>query len=200
MLQGVHRVIHFTPAPERPRHLGLAIAALLESLGARERGVRFLCIGSDRSTGDCLGPLVGEQLAALHPEVPVTGTLSEPLHAINLRERVGGRPGDLSDPVIIAIDASLGESSQVGTIHLARGGVTPGAGVGKNLGRIGDVTISATVNVSCGVLSQDVLQSTRLSVVMELARSIAEACDLAIGRLAPASARALAEAAPTRSS
>lgn len=194
------RSINFCPAPDRAHRLALAVGALLESLGAHARGVRFLCIGSDRSTGDCLGPLVGEQIAARHPAVHVTGTLNEPLHAINLRERVGSRPADLSDPVLIAIDASLGDSSQVGTIHLARGGVTPGAGVGKNLGCIGDITISATVNVACGPLSQDVLQSTRLSVVMELARCISDACDLAIRRIdAPAVGRALVEAAPTRS-
>ena len=45
----------------------------------------FVCIGSDRITGDSLGPLVGHQLSRYHwKNIYVYGTLNEPVHALNL--------------------------------------------------------------------------------------------------------------------
>ena len=50
----------------------------------------FLCIGSDRVTGDCLGPYIGHQLLEhLNTDthgVYVYGTLKSPVHALNLPE------------------------------------------------------------------------------------------------------------------
>ena len=37
--------------------------------------VHFLCIGSDRVTGDCLGPLIGYKLSHYLPPGSVIGTL-----------------------------------------------------------------------------------------------------------------------------
>ena len=44
----------------------------------------FLCIGTDRATGDALGPLVGSYLLKNGLE-NVYGTVDEPVHAENLR-------------------------------------------------------------------------------------------------------------------
>lgn len=47
----------------------------------------LLCIGTDRSTGDCLGPLVGYKLKALNTnDVFIYGTLQNPVHAKNLKD------------------------------------------------------------------------------------------------------------------
>ena len=55
----------------------------------RDRPIAFACIGTDRSTGDALGPLVGQRLLKLgFDRTPVIGTLEEPLHALNLEERL----------------------------------------------------------------------------------------------------------------
>ena len=43
-----------------------------------------LCIGTDRSTGDALGPLVGERLHGVCQHARVLGNLKEPVHAVNL--------------------------------------------------------------------------------------------------------------------
>ena len=50
------------------------------------RELVFLCIGTDRATGDCLGPLVGSRLKSLSPSTAVYGTLETPVHATNLQE------------------------------------------------------------------------------------------------------------------
>lgn len=47
--------------------------------------VVFVCVGTDRSTGDCLGPLVGDMLQA--KGIPnVYGTIDQPVHAMNIAE------------------------------------------------------------------------------------------------------------------
>ena len=55
---------------------------------ARWSELIFLCIGSDRVTGDCLGPYVGYQLFE-HLDahgIYIYGTLKEPVHALNLEK------------------------------------------------------------------------------------------------------------------
>ncbi len=45
----------------------------------------LLCIGTDRGTGDCLGPYVGHRLSSFcFPGIYVYGTLVQPVHALNL--------------------------------------------------------------------------------------------------------------------
>ncbi|ASA22576.1 spore protease YyaC [Paenibacillus donghaensis] len=130
----------------------------------------FVCIGTDRSTGDSLGPMVGTMLEQLGFD-NVLGTIHNPVHAVNLKEKVDSIP---LDKTIIAIDACLGNSSSVGVIEVFKGGISPGAGVGKDLGRVGDYSISGIVNVG-GYMEYFVLQNTRLSLVMDMANQIANA-------------------------
>ena len=157
--------------------LSLGIERALTARGAQGREVVFACIGTDRSTGDALGPLVGQRLLRLgFPPPSVVGTLEEPLHALNLRERmlpVLARP---VPPLVVAVDAALGPSSGVGTVHLRAGGLLPGQGVGKDLPQVGEIAITATVNIQAGAMDVQILQSTRLFVVQELAEMIGVAC------------------------
>ena len=132
----------------------------------------FLCIGTDRVTGDCLGPYVGYQLSMFcFPGVYVYGTLASPVHALNLsevhREIISRHPGSL----IIAIDASLGQKKHLGYVTIANGALYPGAAVHKNLPPVGDIHITGIVNTS-GMLEQLTLQTTRLSTVVSIAQQI----------------------------
>lgn len=144
---------------------------------AHERDVVFACIGTDRSTGDALGPLVGQRLVRLGcPPESVIGTLQAPLHALNLAERLQPVATARPRPLVVAVDAALGAASNVGAITLRAGGLHPGQGVGKDLPEVGELAITATVNVSAGALDAQVLQSTRLFMVQELAETIGTAC------------------------
>jgi len=176
--------------------LSLAIEQALSAQGALGREVVFACIGTDRSTGDALGPLVGQRLLRLgFPASSVVGTLEQPLHALNLRERllpVLSRP---VPPLVVAVDAALGPSTGVGTVHLRTGGLLPGQGVGKDLPQVGEIAITATVNIQAGAMDVQILQSTRLFVVQELAEMIGVACWWAhrsVNRAAPATLEAVA--------
>ncbi|MGQ0452983.1 DUF1256 domain-containing protein, partial [Bacillus sp. SS-TM] len=49
----------------------------------------LVCIGTDRSTGDALGPLVGTKLEQIDIQnLQVFGTLDEPVHALNLEDKI----------------------------------------------------------------------------------------------------------------
>lgn len=164
--------------------LSMALEGELGALGAAGRPVTFACIGSDRSTGDALGPLVGQRLERLgHPRKGIIGTLENPLHALNLRERLTAVHGDPSRPLVVAIDAALGPLRGVGIIALRRGGLQPGQGVGKALPPVGELALTATVNVQAGALDSQVLQSTRLFLVQGLAETIGTACWWAVRNL-----------------
>lgn len=129
----------------------------------------FLCIGTDRSTGDSLGPLVGYKIKDLGSrKVHVCGTLEDPVHALNLPERTRGIKENLHKPFIIAIDACLGSLEHVGYIMMDTGPLRPGAGVNKKIDPVGDMHINGIVNVY-GFLDFFILQNTRLCTVMKMA-------------------------------
>lgn len=149
------------------------------------RPVVVLAIGTDRSTGDSLGPLVGSRLSAEPlPGLQVCGTLDEPVHATNLQEKLQEIKERYPNAVLIAIDACLGQSESVGYITLAAGALKPGAGVNKNLPAVGDIHFTGIVNVG-GYMEYFVLQNTRLSVVMHMADRIARSIILGYQQAVP---------------
>lgn len=139
----------------------------------KNRPIVFVCIGTDRSTGDSLGPLVGTFLEekSISPFF-VYGTLENPIHAVNLKEQLGEIHEKHANPFIIGIDACLGRLKSVGVIQIAEGPVKPGAGVNKDLPEVGDIHITGIVNVS-GFMEFFVLQNTRLNLVLKMAKTIA---------------------------
>ncbi|MDI3256687.1 MAG: spore protease YyaC [Kyrpidia sp.] len=142
---------------------------------ANGRPVAVMCVGTDRSTGDALGPLVGSRLCEqLAPEAAlVLGTLDEPVHAVNLAQTIIRLQQMSPAPFIIAVDACLGQVSSVGQITLQPGPLHPGAGVNKQLPAVGDIHITGIVNVG-GYMEYFVLQNTRLQLVFRMARAIAD--------------------------
>ncbi|WLD93381.1 spore protease YyaC [Alkalihalobacillus sp. AL-G] len=146
----------------------------LTKLLPHARPIVIVCIGTDRSTGDSLGPLVGSKLACKpSPHYDVYGTLEEPVHAVNLEERMNEINERYENPFIIGIDACLGKLSSVGMVSLGDGPVKPGAAVKKQLPPVGDIHMTGIVNVS-GFMEYFVLQNTRLNLVMKLADLISE--------------------------
>lgn len=140
--------------------------------GQKLEDVIFLCIGTDRSTGDSLGPYIGTKLKEKGYK-NVYGTLDEPVHAMNLEETIANFS---KDKFVIAFDACLGHSASVGYIQVVNGPLRPGAGVGKNLPHVGDIHMTGIVNVG-GFMEYFVLQNTRLSLVMQLGNKILNAVD-----------------------
>lgn len=92
------------------------------------------------------------------------GTLNDPVHALNLHDRVKTIP---PDHTVIAIDSALGNYHSIGKIIIDSGPLYPGAGVGKKLGAHGDYHITGIVNIG-GFMEYFILQNTRLSLVMDM--------------------------------
>jgi putative sporulation protein YyaC len=143
-------------------------AAILRTLTAcKPSDIVFVCIGTDRSTGDSLGPQVGTLLVATgYPNV--YGTLDEPVHAMNLAETIERLP---AGKTVIAVDAALGSVDIIGRVTVRKGPVKPGAGVQKELPAVGDYAITGCVNVG-GFMEYFVLQNTRLAFVTRMAAEI----------------------------
>lgn len=139
----------------------------------------IVCIGTDRSTGDALGPLVGSKLQEKQRNpYYVYGTLATPVHAVNLKKELDSLYVNYLNPYIIGIDASLGKLNNVGMISLGEGPVKPGAGVKKQLPPVGDAHLTGIVNVS-GFMEYFVLQNTRLHLVTQMAETIADSLHVA---------------------
>ncbi len=142
---------------------------LLRNINKDCSHIVILCIGTDRSTGDCLGPLVGHKLRYIQGEhIQVYGTLNEPVHAKNLISTIKEIKERFSNPFIISIDACLGKAESIGCISIGEGPIKPGAGVNKKLPEIGHMHVMGIVNIS-GFMEYMILQNTRLSLVMKMA-------------------------------
>ncbi|RXZ83859.1 spore protease YyaC [Paenibacillaceae bacterium] len=145
----------------------------LISLLPADQHIAIVCIGTDRSTGDALGPLVGTALSKkCSNQFDLYGTLENPVHAMNLEETMEKINSVPHPPFIVGIDACLGQASSVGCIQIGTGPVRPGAGVNKELPPVGDIHITGIVNVG-GFMEYFVLQNTRLHLVMQMSEIIA---------------------------
>lgn len=150
-----------------------------------DRPVLLVCIGSDRSTGDSLGPLIGSRVQELAQDVfKVYGTLDRPVHATNLQETLHSIRREYENAFIIAVDACLGRAENIGCINICEGALKPGAGVKKDLPAVGDIHITGVVNVS-GFMEFTILQNTRLNVVMRLADAIVAGLKLFLQEYSP---------------
>lgn len=167
---GSSRILHDEIAA--PEKLAMELTTKMSGIHAN-RPIVFVCIGTDRSTGDSLGPLVGTLLEekVISPFF-VYGTLENPIHAVNLKEQLISIHDKHVNPFIIGIDACLGRLKSVGVIQIADGPVKPGAGVNKDLPEVGNLHITGIVNVS-GFMEFFVLQNTRLNLVLKMAKTIA---------------------------
>jgi len=139
-----------------------------------KRPIIVVSIGTDRSTGDSLGPLVGTHLSKFKDRPYfIYGTLENPVHAVNLKSTLEEINQEHQNPFIIAIDACLGRHYNIGMITIGHGPLIPGAGVKKDLPPVGHMHITGIVNIS-GYMEYIVLQNTRLSLVMNMAEIIGD--------------------------
>lgn len=171
-------------APGAETEIARRVGAVGESLPSTPTdGLVLICVGTDRSIGDALGPLVGSILREQGPwPFAIFGCLDEPVHAGNLQqvwEQVKARwPAAL----VVAVDACLGRVEAIGTVCVTPGPLRPGAGVHKTLPAIGDMHVTGVVNVG-GFMEYFVLQNTRLGPVMQMARTIAAGLGKGLSRL-----------------
>jgi putative sporulation protein YyaC len=166
-----------------------ALTDLLDELDKNYSDLVILCIGSDRSTGDSLGPLVGSMLEDLNTKnAVILGTLNKPVHALNLQETCCHIEQNFTSAAIVAVDACLGQKKNIGHLEIGKGPLQPGAAVNKRIPPVGDIYIAGIVNVG-GFMELMVLQSTPLSTVIPMARFIGLGIYMAISELSRSAVR-----------
>lgn len=169
---------------EAEKFAGRLLLLLMEELRAKRKSeIVFLCIGTDRSTGDSLGPLIGYKLKEKGiRNARIMGTLDHPVHAMNLETCMERLLTSFPNALVVAVDASVGNAEHVGFITLGRGPLKPGLGVKKELEAVGDIFITGIVG---SFRSGDplMLQSIRLSIVMRLADCISRSICLGMNVL-----------------
>lgn len=133
----------------------------------------IVCIGTDRCIGDCLGPLVGTFLQYRNFPLPVYGSVSEPIHALNLEKRIQEIKTLHPKANIIGIDACLGDSDCIGEIQGRNYPIHPGKGVGKSLPDVGESSIIGIVDSSD---NNELFtnRTIRLNLIMEMSKVITD--------------------------
>ena len=162
-------------SPNSSHELGEYLYIKLKDIFIENRPIIFLCIGTDRATGDSLGPLIGYKLKNIERKnIYIYGSLEYPVHSINLAEVLNKIKTSFINPFIIGIDASLGSVQNIGKVFIEDSPLHPGLALDKDLPEVGEMNIKGVVNIS-GNLDFMMLQNTRLFVVMSLADCISNA-------------------------
>ncbi len=135
----------------------------------------ILCIGSDLSVGDSLGPVTGtklkQQLAGLN--CYVYGTLAKPITAHEVKYMNDFLRLTHPASPIIAIDAAVGNAGDIGLIRVAGRGLRPGSGANKRLAKVGDVSVMGII-AEQSVFNYSLFSATRLNVVYKMSEIIAD--------------------------
>lgn len=163
-------IVHYTSHNARDTICEYLARLLQHQEGYPFRPLVFLCIGSDRYTGDALGPLVGSYLREMGI-ANVYGTLDNPVHAGNLAETAAAIKRQYPQGIVLAVDACLGKPQEIGNVEVWEGGVQAGIAVGNRLPLVGQISIIAVVNAG-GQIGYLDLQSTPLAIVVKLSRLV----------------------------
>ncbi len=152
-----------------------------------ERQLVVVCFGTPAIAGDSLGPEVGTILRE-DKNFPafVYGTLDRPVTGRNMNEWISFVRETHKGAVLLAVDACLGEASNLGRISVRSDGVCPAA-VGGKKSRFGDVGIIAVVGDKSGDALTELMQANTV-YVSELAHKVADLIKSAVGGLKFASA------------
>ena len=155
-----------------PSGITLALSNLLKENTAAPV---ILCIGSDLSVGDSLGPLCGTMLSErTGADIFVYGTLKKTVTAKEVRYMSEFLKDTHPKSPVIAVDAAVGAAGDIGLIKVNGNGIRPGAGANKKLGKIGDIGILGIV-AEKSIFNYSLLNLTRLNLIWSMADIIAQA-------------------------
>ena len=141
----------------------------------------FLCVGTDRMTGDCLGPLVGTRLEEkLAPynifNITIYGTLKENLCYSNMKDQLEHMKMNHPNACVVVIDAALSDEEKIGKIFVEQRKMTLGKGLHKSQIKVGDISIKAVVgkNYKLPMHNFSILQNISLNSIIALSEIIAD--------------------------
>ena len=129
--------------------------------------INIVCIGTDKSISDSVGPFIGSFLDKEFNNI--YGTLKEPIHAMNIYDRL--EEIDLENNLIIAIDACLSNDiDDLYNITIENVPIKPGLGVGKTLPPVGDISIKVNIGKELDSIFES--KNNRIYDIIETARKV----------------------------
>lgn len=139
----------------------------------------FLCIGTDKITGDCFGPLVGSKLNKLLEKynifnINIYGTLKNNICYTNIEQTLKEIKNKHSKACIVVIDAALSKKENIGKIFITNEKTILGKGLNKGKIETGDISIKAVVgkNYKMPIYNFEILQNISLGLVMDLSNIV----------------------------
>ena len=153
-------------------HASSGIEKAINEINKQNKPLLILCIGSDLIVGDSLGPLIGTLLTKKNIPAFVYGSLSNPITAKEVNYAKTYLSSMHPKSMVVAVDAAVGDTDDVGTIRVLEKGIKPGLGVNKNLKSIGDCSIIGIVAPKQKE-NHSLYNLTRLGLVYKMAEQIA---------------------------
>jgi len=130
----------------------------------------IVCVGTDKVSGDSLGPMVGNYLRHRYAvPCPVYGVEGRTVNGVNLERYKAFLDAHYAGVPVIAVDAALGEEDEVGKIRYRVGGVQAGGALGRRNATVGHLAVLGVV----GVKGEDAL-GTLLEVPFDLVERLAD--------------------------
>lgn len=149
-------------------------AGLKRLLGELQDPPVILCVGSDLAVGDSLGPVTGTLIRREEGFGGyLYGTLATPVTAKEVKYLQSFLTDTHPRSKVIAVDAAVGEPSEIGLIKVSDRPLSPGAGANKRLQSVGDVSVLGILAKKSAFCYAQ-LDLVRLNTVYAMAEAIAE--------------------------
>lgn len=116
-------------------------------------------IGTDKCTGDCFGPFVGSLLESQNSKFKIYGTLENPIHSLNLKEKMSNIYDLHTNAFIICVDASVSKSCYLNYTYLVNDSIKPRSALTEETMSIGNISV---VYNSCCVEDTDLYSTNDL--------------------------------------
>lgn len=151
------------------------VIALKKLLPQKADAPVVICVGSDLSVGDSLGPVTGTFLTQKlrGSNVYVYGTLSKPITAHEVKYTADFIRKTHPQSPVIAIDAAVGVAGDIGLIKISDRSLKPGSGANKKLLALGDISVMGIV-AEKSLFNYALFSTTRLNMVYKMAEIIAQ--------------------------
>lgn len=142
----------------------------------------ILCVGTQKVSGDMLGPMVGSILTEKYNiNSYVYGTLNNPVNGLNIEEYISFIKKIHSKSLIITVDAAMGLKNEVGLVKLKKDGIVAGAAFGRKKKTIGIGLVGVVAEKDDNPINK--LMTVKVSFVECLAEKIATVIDSSINSL-----------------
>lgn len=104
-------------------------------------------VGTDKCVGDSFAPMLGSYMEEHNMSIKFYGTLDDPIHAKNFREKIDYIDKHHENAFVIVIDACLcDDECDIGKVYVRNKAISPRKGLRSSLPSIGDISILYIVN------------------------------------------------------